>query len=298
MQTEAKIQEDIKYHKIKRLEYRATFLEQEITKRWCRVVIKNILLLGTVFLVFSLSTSVVYSQPKTGIEGYNGIPWGTELQKFKKLKKYKGYIRAASSDFFEVSETGSKFIKEFLAHILGVPTYIDYAGDEALNFEYVPSKFITVYIRNEDAYYIFYKGKLAMTFSKLKGDSYEEYHDSLSSKYEKITTVSKHFPPSKAMIQAMGFSTTCGLYATIFKKGATDVYLIKEKIYSSGTNFGSISIPPSEKTYLSILYISDSYFNLIKKDIEINSTKAQTEKDRAKQETKEKARESDLRKIK
>lgn len=288
------MQEDITYHKIKILEYSAAFMEQKIAKRWCRVFI----LLGTAFFIFSLSASAVYSQPKTDIEGYNGIPWGTEVQKFKKLKKYNGHIRAASSDFFDLSETGSGFIKKFLAHILGVPTYIDYAGDESPNFEYVPNKFTTVYIRNEDVYYIFYKGKLAMTFSKLKGDSYEEYHDSLSSKYEKVTTVSKYFPPSNAMRQAMGFSTTCDLNATLFKKGTTDVYLIKEKIYSPGTNFGSISISPSEKTYLNILYISDSYFNLIKKDIEINSAKAQTEKDRAKQETKEKARESDLRKIK
>jgi hypothetical protein len=134
-----------------------------------------------------------------------------------------------------------------------------------------------------------------MAFSELKGNSYEEYRNSLSAKYEKVTTISKYFPPSNATRQLAGYYQKCNLNAALFKKGETNVYLIRSEIYFSGMHMLGVPwvVHPSTNTYLTILYLSESQFDLIKNEIEKKRAKELSDE----KEKMEKAKESDLNKI-
>jgi hypothetical protein len=114
----------------------------EITRRG--IVMRHIIFLSAFILLLGLTVS--YAQTKA-IEGYKNIPWGTEFQKFKKLKKVKYNMGYSSNKFIEAHKVESVgYINDFLAYTLGVPTDVDNYRDEVFELEYVPRKFTTIYI--------------------------------------------------------------------------------------------------------------------------------------------------------
>ncbi|MDP2277818.1 MAG: hypothetical protein Q8K51_06310, partial [Nitrospirota bacterium] len=214
-----------------------------------------------IFVAVSISSYSHAETKTTDVEGYKGVPWGTELNKFKRLKSYKGVDGTPTDEFLG----GSHYVNLFIASILNIPIQMGGYGYEEYDKTNVPKKFSM--IQKDDVFYIFYDRKLVMVFSKLSGvNNFEEYYNLLLEKYEKISTVDKHFSPS-AIVKRAGMYATCDLYATLFKGGDTLVYLIKQKLNTSGMQMGSLYMQPSSKNYLEILYISNSKFQEIKKDI-------------------------------
>jgi hypothetical protein len=271
-----------------------------------RVVMRTIIFCY-MFVYLFLGIALSHAQTKN-IDGYRDIPWGTDFQKVKKLKKFQDNMGDPSNEFINKDKYFINFINKdkyedvdyvnsFLAFIFDVPTYVDSFGDETIDLKYVPKKFTTVYVASDDVCYIFYAGKFIMTFSKLKGTSNEEYLKSLSEKYEKVTTISKYFPPSNAERHFTGFYSKSNLTADLFSKGETNVYLIRDEIYHSGMNAGGFWIPSSTNTYFSILYISESHFNLIKKEIKAEIEKIRAKEAKDKKEEIRKIKESDLNKF-
>lgn len=250
------------------------FSERKEGKRGIRIA-------GVLMFLVLLLLSNPDAQAKTETEGYKGISWGTEFEKFKEMKNIgAGHDRQTR----EIVEDGNW--KSTIFVVLGAPIYtLNVLSYKMLEVQssHVPERFYSVYIENEEVTYIFYDGKFAMAFSTLYAKNYDEYLSTLSKKYGNgITEI------TNKDIMTMGNPPdhdTLSVSSVLFKKGNTRAYLIKS-VYKSpwlGTNI----------MYLGLLYIADNYYKQISG--EIGKSKAKEESANSKKEKKN--MESDLNKI-
>ena len=231
------------------------------------------------FLVLSLLSNPD-AQAKTEAEGYKGIPWGTEFEKFKEMKNigagHDGQTR-------EIVEDGNW--KSSIFVVLGAPVYtLNVLSYKMLEVQsrHVPERFYSVYIESDDVTYIFYDGKFAMAFSTLYAKNYDEYLSTLSKKYGNgITDI------ANKDIMTMGNPPDHDIkrFICIVQKGNTRAYLIKRIYKSPWLGTGS--------TALGLLCIADNYYKQI--NGEIGKSKAKKESANSKKEKKN--MESDLNKI-
>ena len=232
------------------------------------------------FLVLFLFSNL-NAQAKTEAEGYKGITWGTEFEKFKEIKNVSG---KADRQTRELVEDGSW--KSTLFVVLGAPIYtLNLGGYKMLEVQssHVPERFYSVYIESDNVNYIFYDGKFAMAFSTLHAKNYDEYLSTLSKKYGNgITEI------ANKDIMTMGIPPnhdTVSVSSVFFKKGNTRAYLITS-VYKSpwlGTKL----------MYLGVLYIADNYYKQINGEIE----KSKAKKESANSKKEKKNMEGDLNKI-
>lgn len=233
-----------------------------------------------VILFLVLYSTFLYAQATENANGYKGVPWGADFDRFKEIKNYDDAI----------GETTNDLLKDYnwnncLAVILGTPVYTETLFGtrmKEVKFRHVPKKFNSVSIKKDDVDYIFYEGKFAMAFSELYAKNYDKIYNSLSKKYKVSNTISKDVmtkgvPPKHDIVS---------ISATLFKGTATNVFLIKQKYSTPSMGIRSTSV--------GILYISDKYYKLIKS--EINKSIAVESKGKSKKDKKD--LDSDIDKIK
>lgn len=206
--------------------------------------------------------STEISTPEEGAS-YKGLPWGSDFNKFKAIKGFRGDLGPFSAAFMGTADDND------IALLLGTP-----ATDRVM-FEYVPQKFASVYFEPDDLYYIFYDGKFAMAFSRIMAENFDLYRDNLYKKYKKTGGISQKY-------QSAG-GKKYKLDAIRFERGKTDAFLIKS------------TVEEKKKTAVSakLVFVFDDLFSAIQNEIKDKAAKEKKSKS-------EKARqglEIDLKKI-
>lgn len=183
-------------------------------------------------------------------EGYNRTPWGTTLADFVKPDTFQ----PSSDSRFGISDlTEAKLV----AKVFNVPeTGRSIAGVDLsdTNWSVVPAKFQSV--MRDDIEFIFYDGKLAMTFSEMHASNYGTLKSTLASKYPQLDSINS----SWKMQQLEENPDVMELNALLFKKGQTNtrIYLMK------AVEHEGIGI---DETRVYVLYTPNIYYQAIRNDI-------------------------------
>ncbi|MDD5593697.1 MAG: hypothetical protein PHG97_03005 [Candidatus Margulisbacteria bacterium] len=181
----------------------------------------------------SATTEAATTEPTTVAleEGasYKGVLWGADFNAFKAIKGFAGSLAPLSAAFVGTADDND------IAMLLGVPVSgKDANGEQRVMFECVPRKFASVYHEPDDTYYIFYNGKFAMTFSNIDGKNFDLYRDTFYKKYKKSGSFTSKYE--------LGQKKSRLLQSSIFEKGKTSAFLVKDQLNVGKKSFVSTKL--------------------------------------------------------
>jgi len=183
-------------------------------------------------------------QPLEEGASYKGVPWGSDFNRFKEIKKYSGLLGSPSAAFINSTEDNN------IALLLDVP--ISNKGkknEQRVMFEFVPHQFTSVYYEPDDVYYIFYQGRLAMAYSRIAEKNFDIYRDNFYKKYTENESLAKQYAPSA--------KKSYRLDALTFSKGKTSAFLVRCQATENKKTSSSAKV----------LFVSTEFYDAICKEI-------------------------------
>jgi len=198
---------------------------------------KTLLALGVVLF----TAPAFASEPSA--EGYKGVPWGITFARFQEIKNVSS---AAPEPSRTIIPDAMNFTQD-VAILLGVPvrsgSVLGALSYLETDLDLLPDKFTSVYLKEDDVYFVFYDGLLAIAFSELNSKDYTKYERILKAKYPVLKEIRKEIPPPQGDQGAE--ESLAGLR---FGKANTNVWLVKDRYEGGGMALTSTFVLYASKT--------------------------------------------------
>ncbi len=168
-------------------------------------------------------------------EGYGGAQWGITLANFQSQQHLASRSQSGmTNSFLEHIEPNDT--NPLLARLFGVPQEQRSVGLVAypvINWDVVPRTFQSE--KKDDVEYVFYNGRLSLTFSELNASNYDAVLADLAGKYTK--TDSSHLGWDAQQLAEE--PDQIELQMVCFKRGATNtrIYLLKRLFHATGLGY-------------------------------------------------------------
>ena len=182
-------------------------------------------------------------------EGYKNIPWGAYYSVFKSVKSVNEDLGAPSNIIIR-----HNMFYNILPVIFDAPVETHNVfgrQQQEIDTNSIPSKFASVYVKNDDVNFVFFDNRFAIGYSEIIEENYDEYYNTLAKKYEVLKKWTFNVPSPEKDPDVVT--------AAMFSKSNTLVFLIRTQ--------RTVTYMGASKPSACLIYMSKEFHKTITTEI-------------------------------